>query len=387
MYEYSALLRRVGPWSERMGAAAMVFATFTSNLAYCIIIPQFLQPAFSEMFGILCGEYMYILVISPLILYPLCLLRDLKSLRFSSILGISAVLYCLALLLYESVHYHKLDRGPGTLSDPNAKFEKSHWTLGIFILVNIAAGSANCLFVIPSLYGALRNRSIQRMWIVLTVSHSIILVICVVFGVCGYYLFGSSAEANVLDNFHNEAGIAVAVARLAITLSIFGSFPLCFKAGLNVLEFQFFSEADSQWNFQENPRIRVVVITAILMMLTFGSLLLTDIGPVTSIQGAVQILLIICAFPIILYWKVRFGGRSGTKDSVAGNQISVEMMNYRKMEDVENVTHGMPPDSSSNDNLQKIGLCVLFVIGIGVGLAGFAASTLILAKAPLNCIL
>ena len=381
IYEYSALLRTVGPWVEKGGAIAICYVVFSTCLGFCILIPQFLQPAFSEMFGIErfpFDQQMYILVSAPLILWPLCLLRDLSSLRFSSIIGIVAIFYCLGLFVYESIHHHDIGEAPGTASDPEAEFVSMEWSVGIFIVVNVASKANVCHYSLPPIYESLRDRSVKRMWIVMAASYSIVTVIYVVFAFCGYYLFGTDSQGNVLENFGGDSGAAVSVARVGTAFSIFGCFPLIFKAGINALESQFFSEPDSRWNFEENPRVRVTVITVILAVLTLISLFLDDIGPVSSIEGAVTVLLLICAFPILIYWKVRFGGGSG-RDRM-GSHGQMEMTSYRMMGDgvEESPTHGMPLESSRTANVQKIGLGVLFVLGTGLGIAGMTMSMTIL---------
>ena len=267
----------------------------------------------------------------------------------------------------------KSGEAPGTASDPDADFVWWHWSAGILIVANVGAKANNCHYSIPPVYGALRNRSIKRMWIVMAVSYVIVTIVYVTFAVCGYYLFGSDSKANVLENFDDKAGAAVAVARLGTAFSMCGAFPLIFKAGINSLEFQFFSEPDTRWNFEENPRIRVIVITVILALLTLISLFLDDIGPVASVEGAATVLLLICAFPIVIYYKVRFGGGSGSKDYGMARQ-QTEMTSYRQMQDVDNSTNAMSSESARNDRMEKIRLGALFVVGIVMGVAGIAVS-------------
>ena len=379
IYEYSGLLRSSGPCAERIGALSICLVTFVGCLGYFVLIPQFLQTAFLELCGIQYEEYIFILAL-PLVIYPLCLLRDLKPLRFSSTVGMISVLYCLGLLVYEAIADYK------TLNNPIAEFKKWESSAGIFIVINVVAIANCCHFTLPPIYGALRDRSIQRMKIVIIVAYAVVFVIYVVFGICGYYIFRSDSEGNILDNFNGEDGAAVrvVVARLSMAVSLIGSFPLCFKAGMNALEYQFFSEPETRWNFEENPRFRMMVIIVILTVLTLISLPLDDIGPLASVHGAVAVLLLICAFPIVIYWNIRFG-RGSTLDG-GGALQQLEMTSYRKMHEQEIVSHGIPTrmhlDSSRKDGVKKIGLSVLFVCGSALGIAGIVETILILAGQP-----
>jgi len=381
IFEYSALLQTVGPWAARACAVVLCFCVFSTCLGFCILIPQFVQPAFSEMFGI--GRFpfddqMYILIIAPLILYPLCLLRDLSSLRFSSSIGIVAILYCLGLFVFEAVHHHQMGEAPGTASDAAAFIEANHWTVGIFIVVNVASKANNCHFSLPPIYESLRDRSVKRMWIVMSVSYAVVTAIYITFAFCGYFLFGSDSDANVLDNFRDEAGAAVSAARLSTAFSVMGCFPLIFKAGINALETQFFSAPHSKWNFKEHPRVRVLVITAILVTLTFCSLFLDDIGPVASIEGAVTVLLLVSAFPILIYWKSRFIRRAVD----VGKELHhhMDITSYKMMNDdsAKSDDLGMGPDAPRHAKTLKVGLCILFMIGFGLGISGIAMTMAIL---------
>merc|ERR1712032_884403 len=73
----------------------------------------------------------------------------------------------------------------------------------------------------------------------------------------------------------------------------------------------------NRWNFREHPKVRVAVIL-ILSFTLFGlSLVLGNVGPVSSVEGAVTILCLICIFPILMAWKI--GMHSDTDDYVAAD--------------------------------------------------------------------
>jgi len=383
IFEYSALLRSTGSWVEKGGAMTVCYVTFSTCLGYCIIIPQFLQPVFSEWFGIerfTFDRELYILVVAPLILLPLCLLRDLSSLRFSSTLGLISVFYCLVLFIVQSIEHGQSGEAPGTASDPDAEFHTLKWSMGIFVVMNVASKANVCHYALPPIYRELENRSIKRMWIVMTVSYTIVSAVYITFSICGYYLFGSDSQGMILESYRGETGVAVALARLGTCFSIFGCFPLIFKGGIKALETQFFSQPDSRLNFKENPRVRAIVITLIIGVLTLASLPLNDLGPVSSIEGAVTVLLIICTFPIAIYWKVRFGAGSDSKNGgVAGKEteMTTQGHTHAKSRSTDSVVDDAPADSQA-DNQQKVALSVLFVLGIVVGISGMAVSMTIL---------
>ena len=399
IFEYSALLRSVGPWFENAGTLSLCFTVFTACFGFCILIPQFIQPACSEIFEIdrfPLDRQIYIILIASFILYPLCLLKDLSSLRFSSVLGIIAIFYCVGLFVYESIDYQHSGGVPGAASNHDAGIETNQWSVGIFIVVNVASKAFSCHSVLPAIYGSLRNRSIKRMWIVMIISYFVLTTVYVTFAVCGYYLFGTDAQGNVLENFGGHSGMAVSVARLGTAFSIIGCFPLPFKAGINALESQFFSQSNSRWTFEQNPKIRVYVITAMLIIMVTISCFIDDIGPVSSVEGAVTILLLVCTFPIIIYWKVvlRHEHRCKSYEAVAtvemcvagvGEETQMMVENDDRMKQVNNhnvtaITETSPLLLAKMNymDLRRFLLGFLLAAGIGMGGAGLIITVLII---------
>ena len=400
IFEWTALLRTVNPRLEKIGAISLCYVIFNASLGFCILIPQFIQPALSEIFEIdrfPFDRQIYIILIATFILYPLCLLKDLSSLRFSSIIGIVAIFYCDGLFVYESIEYRNSGGVPGTAGDPDAEIVINEWSVGIFIVVNVASKALACHSVLPAVYESLRNRSPKRMWIVMIISYFVLTVVYVTFAICGYYLFGTDAQGNVLENFRGQSGVAVSVARLGTAFSIITCFPLPFKAGINALETQFFSQSNSRWNWKQNPKVRVCVITTILVILTLISCFIDDIGPVSSVEGAVTVLLLICAFPILIYWKTVFRKKSNTMrarvemtfyDATMGEETQ-ELTKSERVVHVSNcdtvntaeITDESPlmlKRINQDLNMKMFCLGLLFALGIGMGGVGLIMSVMIM---------
>jgi len=377
VFGYAPLLKTVGKWAERVCGVVICYCVWSTCLVFCTMLPQFLQPAFADMFGLprfSFDEEVIILVIALFVLYPLCLLKDLSSLRYSSAIGNLAIFYCLGLFLYEALAHHRKGREPGTASDDDAAVVFDHWSDGIFIVINVASKANSSHYALGQIYGSLERRSVKRMWVVMVVSYSVVTAIYLTFALCGYYLFGSDAQANVLNNFDHEAGGAVSVARVGTAISIIGCFPLIFKAGVNALEGQFFSVPGSRWNFEENPAVRVTVISAILAVLVTVSLFVDDIGPIVSVEGAITVLLLICTFPILIYWKIRFGGKTVDVRKELYDHLGIS--SYRRLDSYKTRRRAWS---------LKLALGVLFALGIGMGVSGFIMSLVIMCQSFNTC--
>lgn len=316
IFEYSSLLQFIGPIWEIFGAIAICYVSFSTCLGYCILIPQFIQPAMKDIFEIDNFNYdkqLYVLIFAIFILYPLALLKNMRNLRYSSSIGIIAIFYCVGLLIFELSKLLDENDAPGTSNGATGDFDDNfganEWGLGVFICINVCAKAFVCHYSLPPIYESLEKRSINRMWIVMIISYFIVTLIYLLFAVSGYYLFGTDSKANILDNFDDTDVIPVSIARICMAIALCGCYPLVFKSGINAIEDKFFNPNKSiNINFRKQPILRVIIITFIVASITIISLFLDDIGPVSSIEGAVTVLFLICIFPILIIWRLGFYG-------------------------------------------------------------------------------
>eukprot|EP01084_Bolivina_argentea_P025702 47789_1 len=339
IFEYSSLLQFIGPIWEICGVLSICYVTFSTCLSYMILIGQFIKPTFIHIFNINSFPFdkqIYILIFVIIILYPLSLIKNLNSLRFSSITGIIAIFYCVCLLIYKASNHNT-----NTNSDSNGQFVSNQWNLGVFIAINICAKAFVCQYSLPSIYESMRNRSIRRMCIVMSVSYSVITIIYLIFAICGYYIFRTDTKINIFENFATDYSISISIARICISISLCGCFPLVFKAGINAIENKFFNENRNViWNFNEKPFLRIFMITFIILFITILSLFLNNINAIISINVAISALFLICVFPILVIWRLGFYGdnlKNVTKqfEYMRGYKQSMDDMNINKNDCIE----------------------------------------------------
>ena len=103
-------------------------------------------------------------------------------------------------------------------SENPQNMEINNWNYLILIVTNIASkGFGNAS--IPPIYQQLKQRNLRTMHFIIVVSWLIATVIYLVFGVCGYYLFGKSSNGYILNNFDVD-DVWFIVARLGMCVSI-----------------------------------------------------------------------------------------------------------------------------------------------------------------------
>jgi len=180
-----------------------------------------------------------------------------------------------------------------------------------------------------------------------------------------------------------------------MTLSICGCFPLVFRAGLRALHSQFLEFA--HWDMMRRTQWRGAVITGIIAALTVLSLFLDDIGPMTSIEGAVTVLLILCVCPIAMVWTLGFHVETDTraqrqaKESYqsVGDEVEMERkkgtdkektMPTEDTEHIEQLERLTAVDAEGEVDVRtRVMLGCLLVIGIAFGIAGIAMSVAVIA--------
>ena len=378
-FEYSSLLKYVGKWWEYLGACIVIYVCFSTCLGYSIIVGDFLSDALID-FGVTIDYIREICIVGStlFVFLPLTLLKNIESLKYSSIFGVIAIFYCLFLLIVLAVTSALFDDTftPGQyISDPTSEYVLWDINIGLLIVSNVCSKAFVAHYTIPNIYEALYPRTIPRMLIVSVVSYIICGIVYIAFGFCGYYLFGSNAESDILSSFGTtDTMISVTIARIAMTISIFGCYPLVFKAMITTIENKFFnSDTNKKYNFIKYPSLRVFIIISLVFFASILSLFLEDVGPVSSIEGAVTVIGIISLFPVLMTWKLK----GKTKLTLDQHKLLIE-----PEPEIPDNNHRFTTNSSSEkisrqpgniSKIYRIYLLSMLFIGVSLGIFGMYA--------------
>ena len=275
----------------------------------------------------------------------------------SSIVGNIANFYCVILAISYAISFSVTSNG-----ELSEGFVWNDWNTGLLIVTNVGAKAFVAHYPIAPMYEQLRNRSVKRMKFVMICGWIIVTTIYVSFGIAGYYLFGINTEGDVLNSY-SRSNIAFTIARLAMAISVIGSYPIIFKSLLQTLEDKFFNyQRGSRYNFVEHPRVRTSVIIICSFGLMILGILIQNVGPVSSIEGAITVLGLVSLFPILIAWKV------GNKPIQQRNN---DIPNYT-MGDIQSVDINNIYDYKDDKNRRGyiIYLGILLFIGISLGVGG-----------------
>ena len=347
-------------------------------VGYLILIGDFVDDAFEQL-GIpnnsIPAQRQIIIIIATLILTPLVLLKDLRLLGPCSFVGIAAITYCVLLLIFTTIAYvSKDDFVLGTAYESSSIFELVNWNIGFFIMTNVCTQAYVCHYSVQRIYLAMKDRTINKMWIANGTSYLFVMTLYLVFGICGYVLYGTECPSDVLIAF--VGGTDVVIARIAMCISVGGTFPLAFVSCQAALEDKFFSlERNPVWNYRNKPRLRTMVIIATQCVYLILACIIPTVGPVVSVNGAVSTIGLIALFPIAAVWNVGFS-KKGYKDY---KKMKVKYQSIVHDDDDEEGDDGDDDDitqykkigNNQRSTLTKVLLSLMLAIGVVFGVMGF----------------
>jgi len=238
------------------------------------------------------------------VLFPLGLIRNLAALAFTSILGISSVLYT---VLFIVVRY--LDR---SYALPDGKFlnnvlfrpsfqRSSVWNLGCSSLV-LASNFGLGFFAhynSPAYYRELKNTNSKRFSQMVSIGYFILIALYITTMLAGYQTFGDVCSGNILLNYSASDKLST-LARVATLLSITFGFPLVLRGCREAVIGAAASFGFKEFGFPQN---HVWLVAGLLTLTTSISLTVKDVSFVVGLSGATLGCFLIFICPVVLYLK------------------------------------------------------------------------------------
>jgi len=294
---------------------AVAIKCFGVGCSFLIVIGDLVPSAIGSLAGpghasIIYSRRFWIAVYMVCFVIPLSCLRSLNALRFTatlsmffvSFLGGVIALYCWAPSLDEcagmvleecksSTTYFKLDVG----------------TLKVF---SIFIFGFTCHQNIFSACNELKDLTVPRINRVIGGCISIAWTVYAIIALCAYHTYGGKIEADVLNNYPDNATLAIA--RLLIATNCAFTFPLqCNPCRMSI------SLLMHQWRTRNVPvdltgskphvpsEMQLTVLTALITLASFGvAMAVKDLGVILAIVGATGSTTISYILPGIIYLKL-----------------------------------------------------------------------------------
>eukprot|EP00038_Savillea_parva_P001843 m.107828 g.107828 ORF g.107828 m.107828 type:complete len:482 (-) comp10635_c0_seq4:78-1523(-) len=278
---------------------ATILTTFGAMTSYLIIIGDMTAPLIGLALGgdndaycSLYAERQFPIACSLPILIPLCMLRNIDSLRYTSAVAVFSVLYLVLIVVYKS----------GESIAANAEESKMqphdffNFSAMIFRAIPIITLAFTChMNVLPVVTG-LKHPTKRRVRQVTIGSITICVILYALIGLFGFLTFYTrdAVEGNVLLNYDVDEP-EIIVGRVAVTLVVVFSFPILAHPCIGAVEALFFND----WAFSYKRRaIEVACIVGPAFTIAF---FVADVSIVLGVAGSTGSTLIGFILPGLFY--------------------------------------------------------------------------------------
>eukprot|EP01038_Epipyxis_sp_PR26KG_P006856 gene6856-9390_t len=298
-----AWAKSVDPNSAKFISFIITFKTFFACLAYSIIIGDSFSQIFSS-FGLpdaLTQRSNVIVGLSSLFIFPLCSLKKLDALKYTSILGLLGTLYCAAFVSLRYLDGSYIQGGkffsqisPALQPSFNARAVTQGFNPMIFMLISMIATAYVAHYNSPKFWVELKDKSIENFNKIVSVSFGFSAFIYIVVMILGFLTFGGHSTGFILNNYASSDKLAT-LARVAIGTGILCGYPLTFTALRDgVYDLLKINSSQSQESYFYPSTI------IILGLITSIALKLKNVGKVVSLSGALIGSMLIYIIPAIM---------------------------------------------------------------------------------------
>jgi amino acid permease len=246
-----------------------------------------------------------LLAVTTLILFPLCLLKNLSSLAPFSLLGISGMAYtAIAMAIRYSQGAYTLASPNSFLSDITPNLQPAFGTVGAagvlnpsaFILICMLSTAYMAHFNSPRFLNELQDKSLPRFNTVVSASFGISIALFAAIASIGFLTFGSACSGLILNNYSNK-DILMSLSRVAVAVSLVFSYPLAFSGCRDgVMDLLRISPSK-----RSDPKLFLQTTVAILSIVTWAALTFKDVSFVLSFGGATLGNALIYVYPALMF--------------------------------------------------------------------------------------
>jgi amino acid permease len=193
---------------------------FGTCIAYAVLIADFIPSAIQAIQptdSYAAGRTSITLIIGFCILFPLCLLRNLSSLKFSSVAGVVSMVFASCVVM----SYFTDDQRQTLPASTIARLDG-----GVFTAMSLISVAFTMHYNAQRYYQELVDRSLLRIGRIIFGSFTFAFILYAFVGIFGVLEFGDKVQSNVINNF--PPSTLISATRIFLSLAIIASFPLPF---------------------------------------------------------------------------------------------------------------------------------------------------------------
>lgn len=294
----------VGEKSQWVLTSSIAACTGLACLAYSMIIGDCIS-ALAASFGatgLLAERTTAILGVTGLVVLPLCCLKSLAALSYTSLLGVMGVIFTTIVMgirkfdgsyLPSGRFFETLPETMKPLFGVKGFYKLDHMT---FVILSCLSTAFLAHFNAPTFYAELKGRSLKKFNKVVAAGFGISTLVFSGLISFGFGTFGSATAGNIMNNYAVSDALAT-ICRVAIGFSIIFTYPLGF-VGLKNSVFSLLkikAPTDKQ---------NYTALACLLGPITLLALKLTDLGFIAALTGSLMGSLIIYVFPGLMKHKL-----------------------------------------------------------------------------------
>jgi len=291
-------------WSKAFGRGSAWLADVSvmmnnslACLAYCVLIGDFLSKALAGLLPStpwLHDRGTDLVLVAVLVLVPLSLLRDLAPLRFGSVAGLGATLYVFLLLVKDCTQDADLGSAGAVVRNLAPARIDFFQSLALFSSAFMAHYNS------PKFYSQLQDPTLPRFATLVGGAFGLPLIVFILFGFCGFAIFGFSVEGNVLKNY--GGGPQVMLAWLSMAFSVAFTYPLVFstlrESSASLLSSLGVLKDASSDSFRIPFTLGAVALTVL------GGTVFSNVAVVNGVKGAILSACLAFIYPASIHLKL-----------------------------------------------------------------------------------
>jgi len=273
------------------------FKTLVGCVSYAIIMgdTSTALATSANLPALLCRRDVMLSILGAGVLFPLSMLKDMKSLAPTSVLGLAGMLYTAVVvaLRYAQGAYASGGRFVAQLAKDGQKlpsFGTGRSPGGALLLVSMLATSFIAHYNAANFYVELENPTIERYGRVTAGGFGIAVAFFCVMAAAGHSMFGGASAGFILNSFASTDALANA-ARALVGIAVACTYPLLF----NNARQGFFEVLGS--SPAEAEGLRAPVTAGLVALTVAAGVKITDLGFVVAFGGAILGSMIIYVLP------------------------------------------------------------------------------------------
>jgi len=264
---------------------------------------------------------------STFIIFPLCLLKNLDALKYSSIVGIAGIIYC---TIFMAIRYFDGSYAVGgkfykTIVNnallPSFNVKGTQFTSAIFILLSMMSTAYVAHYNAPRFWNGLKNPTLKRYNFVVNISFGFSFLMYLAVMWLGFLTFGGHSTGFILNNYSSQDPLAT-IARFAIGAGILGGYPLTFTALRDGI-LDMLGVTDTT---RRNQLTLPVTVTT-FALITSIALVLKNVGLVVAFSGALIGAMLIYSVPAIMNICNIRNSSNGKTQLTTSNKLEL-LVNY-----------------------------------------------------------